>query len=108
MAKDVLIVRCNKDIPFDEWDAVVKYIGSQVNNEYYVVGTLKGMGIECVTDKVKVFNIDGDNYSYQAIKEAIEVAKQKKIEEEAVKETEVKENSTETKEETKEVEENNK
>ena len=110
MAKDVLVVKCNKDIPFDEWDDVVRYIGSQVDNKYYVVGLLKGMEIECVTDEAKVFNIDGDNYSCQAIKEAIKATKQEKIEEEVKNETEpeLKENSTEAKEETKEAEENNK
>lgn len=97
MAKDVLIVKCNKNISFDEWDSVVNYIKSQVGNEYYVVGTLKGMDIECVTNEAKVFNIDGDNYSYEAIKKAIETVK------------EIEHNSTgeiEKTEEDKEVEEN--
>ena len=108
MAKDVLIVKCNKDIPFEEWESVVNYIKLQVENEYYIVGTLKGMDIECVTDKARVFNIDGDNYSYQAIKEAIETAKQEKTDEKIEEKIEenIEETSTEVTEENKEVEEN--
>lgn len=71
MSKNVLVVKCNKNIPFKEWDTVCTYIQEQVGKEYYVVGLLNGIDIECVTENDKVFYIDGDKYSYKSIKEAI-------------------------------------
>ena len=102
MAKDVLVVKCDVDIPFDEWDFIVHYIKGQVGEDYHVIGLFKRMSIDCVTQEDKVFNIDGDIYSYQAIKKAIEATKQEKVKED------LKENSTETKQENKEAEDNKK
>ena len=72
MSKNVLVVKCNKEIKFDDWDNIVSYIKLQVGNEYHVVGVLDGIDIECISEKDKVFTIDGDKYSYANIKEAIE------------------------------------
>ena len=71
MSKNVLVVKKKKNIPFKEWDTVCTYIQEQVGKEYYVVGLLNGIDIECVTENDKVFYIDGDKYSYKSIKEAI-------------------------------------
>lgn len=72
MAKNVLVVKCNQDIKFDDWDNIVKYIKLQVGEEYHVIGVLKGIEVDCVTEENKIFTIDGDKYSYANIKEAIE------------------------------------
>ena len=71
MSKNILTVQCNKKIKYDEWDSVCQYIKQQVGDEYHVIGLLKGMEIKCITDEDKIFIIDGDAFSYKAIKEAI-------------------------------------
>lgn len=93
MAKDILVVSCNRDIRYDDWDSIVNYIQSQVGTEYYVIGALKGIEIKCLTDEDKVFNIDGDYYSYSTLKELIENSKNNKIEEK--KEDKLEENTIE-------------
>lgn len=79
MAKDVLIVRFNKNVSMEDWNSICNYISLQLGEEYHVIGLLKGIEVECVTDNDRVLNIDGDNYSYKSLKEAIQANKTKEI-----------------------------
>ena len=100
MAKDVLIVRFNKNASLENWDSICNYIKLQLGEEYHVIGLLKGIEVECITDNDKVFNIDGDNYSYKSLKEAIQANKTKEISPETnvdTKETNTEESNAEDK-----------
>lgn len=95
MAKDILIVKCERDVPFVEWDNITNYIKSEVRGEYHVIGLFNGFEIECITEDDKVFSIDGEKYSYKSIKEAIEstnknkeITKEEKQEQDKKEETE--------------------
>ena len=72
MAKDVLVVKVNSNISYEDYAAVCNYIKAQVGEEYHVIGVFNGIEIDCVTHKDKVFTIDGNNYSYDSIKKAIQ------------------------------------
>ena len=98
MSKNVLVVKCDKEINYDDWDSVVNYIRLQLGEEYHVIGAIKGIDIECVTEQDKVFYIDGDKYSYDTLKKAIESIQQKDSLEEIKEETVEEESKDDNKE----------
>lgn len=72
MSKNILVVRCEKNVKFEEWNAICNFIQDQVKDDYKVIGLIKGIDVECITEDDKVFYIDGDIYSYKNMKEFIE------------------------------------
>lgn len=66
MARDIVCVKIDSEkYNYEEAEMIMQSLYDQIGDEYFLIGIINGVEVECLNNNDKIINIAGKAYTYE-------------------------------------------